>query len=221
MQTRIALGVSETNTAYANSGVTPRLRLVGAELVSYTESGNLGTDLDRFQKTSDGHLDSVHARRDALGADLVVLVVGDVAGGACGIGYVMTSLSSSFAPWAFTVTAYPCISPNYTFAHELGHNMGSAHAPEDGAGQASLYPYSFGYKNPSNLFRTVMAYNCAAGCPRVLHFSNPSVSYRAPPPARSRSTTTRSRSTTPPARWPTSGRRSAAARRRPSPRSRT
>jgi hypothetical protein len=177
VQTRIALGVSESNVAYANSGVTPRLRLVGAELVSYTESGSLGTDLDRFQKTSDGQLDSVHARRDALGADVMVLVVGDVAGGACGVGYVMTSASSSFAPWAFSVTAYPCISPNYTFGHEIGHNMGSAHAPEDGAGQASVYSYSFGYKNPSNLFRTVMAYNCAAGCPRVLHFSNPSVSY--------------------------------------------
>ncbi len=177
VQTRIALGVSETNTAYANSGVTPRLRLVGAELVSYTESGDLGTDLNRFTNTSDGILDSVHARRDQLGADLAMLVVGTAAGGACGVGWVMTSLSASFASNAFTVTAYPCISPNYTFAHELGHNMGSAHAPEDGASQASLYPYSFGYKNPSNLFRTVMAYNCTAGCPRVLHFSNPSVSY--------------------------------------------
>ncbi len=177
VQTRIALGVSETNTAYANSGVAPRLRLVGAELVSYTESGDLSTDLSRFAGTSDGFIDAVHTRRDQLGADLAMLVVGAAAGGACGVGYVMTSLSSSFASYAFTVTAYSCISPNYTFAHELGHNMGSAHAPEDGASQGSLYPYSFGYKNPSNLFRTVMAYNCTAGCPRVLHFSNPTVSY--------------------------------------------
>ncbi len=177
VQTRIALGVSETNTAYANSGVTPRLRLVGAELVSYTESGDLGTDLSRFAGTADGFIDAVHTRRNQLGADLAMLVVGATAGNACGVGYVMTSLSPSFASYAFTVTAYSCISPNYTFAHELGHNMGSAHAPEDGASQGSLYPYSFGYKNPSNLFRTVMAYNCTAGCPRVLHFSNPSVSY--------------------------------------------
>lgn len=180
-RTRIELGVSETNTAYANSGITPRLRLVGAEMTAYTESGDLGTDLSVFRSAGDGVMDEVHARRDALGADLAVLVVGTAAGGACGVGYVMTSLSSAFAPWAFSVTAYPCISPNYTFAHELGHNMGSAHAPEDGTGQSSLYPYSFGYKAPTNLFRTVMAYNCPSSCPRVLHFSNPGVSYGGAP----------------------------------------
>ncbi len=176
-QTKIALGVSETNTSYANSGITPRLRLVGAELISYAESGDLAVDLGRFQHPSDGFMDAVHTRRDQLGADLVMLVVGTAASNACGVGYVMTGLSSAFASYAFTVTAYPCISPNYTFAHELGHNMGSAHAPEDGSGQGSLYPYSFGYKHPSHLFRTVMAYNCPSTCPRVLHFSNPNVSY--------------------------------------------
>ncbi len=176
-QTRIALGVSETNTAYANSGIAPRLRLVGAELTSYTESGSLSTDLSLFRGSGDGVMEEVHTRRDALGADMMILVVGATAGGACGVGYVMTSLSSTFAPFAFSVTAYTCISPNYTFGHELGHNMGSAHAPEDGSGQASLYAYSFGYKNPANLFRTVMAYECSGGCPRVLHFSNPNVSY--------------------------------------------
>lgn len=181
VQTRIALGVTETNNAYANSGITPRLRLVGAELTTYTESGSLSTDLGAFSSTNDGKMDEVHARRNALGADMMVLIVGNTAGGACGVGYVMTTLSSSFASSAFSVTAYPCISPNYTFAHELGHNMGSAHAPEDGAGQPSLYAYSFGYKNPSNLFRTVMAYDCTSGCPRVLHFSNPSVNYSGAP----------------------------------------
>ena len=181
VQTRIALGVSETNTAYANSGITARLRLVGAEQTNYTESGDLSTDLSRFRNNNDGIMDEVHTRRDALGADLAVLVVGSTAGGACGVGYVMTSLSSTFASNAFSVSAYPCISPNYTFAHELGHNMGSAHAPEDGAGQSSLYTYSFGYKNPSNLFRTVMAYDCPSSCPRVLHFSNPNVNYNSAP----------------------------------------
>ena len=58
--------------------------------------------------------------------------------------------------------------------------MGSAHAPEDGG--SGYYPYSYGYKHPSNLFRTVMAYDCrGSGCPRVLHFSNPNVNYAGAP----------------------------------------
>jgi hypothetical protein len=54
--------------------------------------------------------------------------------------------------------------------------MGLNHARTDPVGSGA-YPYSFGYKNPAHLFRTVMAYNCPVSCPRVLHFSNPNVSY--------------------------------------------
>ena len=128
---RINLGITETNTAYANSGIIPRLRLVGTELVTYTESGDLSTDLSAVTGTSDGQMDSIHSLRNSLGADLVKLVVGNTAGGACGVAWLMQSLSAGFAANAFSVTAYPCISPNYTFGHEMGHNMGSNHAPSD------------------------------------------------------------------------------------------
>lgn len=173
---RIALGIAEANMAYANSQIVPRLRLVGSEFVDYEQAADMRVDLDRLTVTSDGFLDAVHARRDALGADLVQLVIGPQTN-ACGIGWLMTTLSASFQANAFSVSAYDCISPNYTLAHELGHNMGSNHAPEDlGPGETALYPYSFGYKHPGGAFRTVMAYNCGgSGCPRVLHFSNPNV----------------------------------------------
>ncbi|MEZ5284721.1 MAG: Ig-like domain-containing protein [Vicinamibacterales bacterium] len=177
IQGRITLGINETNTAYANSGIIPRLRLVGTQLVTYTESGNLGTDLDALTGTTDGQMDSVHTLRNTVGADLVQLVVGSTAGGACGVAWLMESLSSGFATHAFSVTAEDCISPNYTFGHEMGHNMGSNHAADDPVTSTPLYAYSFGYKNPGQLFRTVMAYNCSGGCPRVLYFSNPSVTY--------------------------------------------
>lgn len=172
VQARIALGVAETNTGYANSGITPRLRLVGTQLLSYTEAG-MSADLSALRSNS-----SVQTLRDSLGADLVALIVANSAE-ACGVGYIMTN-PAGFAAYGYSVTAYSCISPNYSFAHELGHNMGSSHAPEDGG--AGFYPYSFGYKHPGRLFRTVMAYDCpSGGCPRVLHFSNPDVAYSGAP----------------------------------------
>ena len=172
VQARIALGVTETNTGYANSGITPRLRLVGTQLLAYTEAG-MNTDLTTLRANA-----SVAALRDATGADLVTLIVANTPE-ACGLGYLMNS--SGFAPYAFNVVAYQCISPNYSFGHELGHNMGSTHAPEDG-GSPGYYAYSYGYKQPARLFRTVMAYDCTGGgCPRVLHFSNPGVNYSGAP----------------------------------------
>ena len=176
IRARIMLGVTETNTAYANSGVVQRLRLVGAELIDYTEGSEIGLDLERVTGVDEGFMDGVHARRDQLGADLVSLIVGNDSG-SCGVAWLMQTPSVTFAPQAFSVTAYDCISPNYTFGHELGHNMGAAHAPDDPNLQP-VYPYAYGYKDPASLFRTVMAYNCpVSGCPRILYFSNPGVSY--------------------------------------------
>ncbi|HEX2520292.1 MAG TPA: fibronectin type III domain-containing protein, partial [Castellaniella sp.] len=53
------------------------------------------------------------------------------------------------------------------------------HAPEDGAVGAAL-PYSYGYKDPVNGFRTIMAHPCVGvDCPRIPNFSNPSVLHEA------------------------------------------
>jgi hypothetical protein len=60
----------------------------------------------------------------------------------------------------------------------MGHNLGSHHAPEDGA-IGGLFPYSLGYKDPLRGFRTVMAYDCPApGCPRVAHMSSATVLFQ-------------------------------------------
>jgi hypothetical protein len=172
VQARIALGIAETNTGYASSGIAPRLRLVGTQLLAYTEVG-MSADLSALRSNI-----SVQALRNSLGADLVALIVANSAE-ACGVGYIMTN-AAGFEGYGYSLTAYSCISPNYSFGHELGHNMGSSHAPEDGG--SGFHPYSYGYKHPGRLFRTVMAYDCpGGGCPRVLHFSNPDVSYSGAP----------------------------------------
>ena len=179
MQALVALGETETNIAYDNSQIIPNLNVVHTAEVSYVESGDLSTDLSRLAISFDGFMDNVHALRDTHSADLVKLIVEP--GDGCGIAFLMPGVNPGFASFAFSVTRRDCVSPNYTFAHELGHNEGSNHAPQDPTG-VGAFAYSFGYKNPSNLFRTVMAYDCSGGgCPRVLHFSNPNVNYLGNP----------------------------------------
>jgi len=178
IQNLIVLGVAESNQAYANSNMTPRLQLVHMAEIAYTESGNIQTDVNRLRSKTDGYMDSVHTLRETYKADLVKLVGESTAGG-CGIAYSIMSGTNNraFESSAFCYTARSCISPNYTFAHELGHLMGSNHAPGDPTGTGA-FSYSFGYKDPGANFRTVMAYDCPNGfCPRVLQFSNPNVTY--------------------------------------------
>jgi peptidyl-Asp metalloendopeptidase len=165
--------VNAANTAYQNSEITPRLRLVGTmEAVNYTENG-LSAALNWVRSDP-----NVAAMRNTVNADLVsILVENDPAN--CGLGALMRTVRPSFAFSAFSATRRSCAVGNLTFAHELGHNQGCEHNPENGGAPTSAsYPFAFGhYVNGS--FRTVMSYSdpCSSGCSRVAHFSNPAVSF--------------------------------------------
>ena len=178
METLVNLAVSETNTAYANSGITTTINLAHMVEDSYVETGNFNTDLTRLRSKTDGYMDGVHALRDAHDADQVTLITTGTA--SCGIAYVMTTLSTNFESSAFSVVARTCATGYYSFSHEIGHNQGSMHDRANAGGQG-VYPYGYGFQAPSNNFRTIMAYNCPSGCPRVQHFSNPSVNYNGEP----------------------------------------
>ncbi|MEX2662099.1 MAG: zinc-dependent metalloprotease family protein [Vicinamibacterales bacterium] len=178
----INVGVSETNTSYANSGVAQRIRLVHAAQVSYVESSNFSTNLFDL-RSGVGALSGVAALRDAYGADLVTMLVHPSSPSACGIAYVMSQVNTNFAPFGFSVTDTGCVSPNFTFAHELGHNMGARH---DWYVDPSTTPFTYahGYVNPTvgQRWRTVMAYQdmCTAlgfSCTRVLYWANPEMRY--------------------------------------------
>jgi hypothetical protein len=177
IQSLIATAVAETNVAYLNSGVVQRLRLAGAQEIDYVEYGTTGlamsNDLARVAGTGDGYMDAVHALRDAVKADLVSLIVYGYnnPSGACGIAYLMAGNNPGFAPNAFSAVDLTCASGNFSFGHELGHNMGLNHARVDPVATGA-YPYSYGYKWTG--YRTVMAYPPGI---RILHFSNPNVTY--------------------------------------------
>lgn len=181
IENTINLAIAGTNQSFANSNVTPRLNLVGMSEVSYTESGDMGLDLDRLRLTNDGFMDNAHTLRNTSYADEVVLLV--ESGQYCGIAYLMTTVSPSFADYAFAVVARSCAVGNYTFAHELGHNMGARHDWFVDTG-TTPHTYAHGYVNPASgaRWRTIMAYNshCAAqgfNCSRLNYWSNPNVLY--------------------------------------------
>jgi len=170
----IKLGVAETNAALEDSRVDARFELVKIRKIRYGGTSDIPTDLERLQNPYDGHLDKAHKFRERYRADAVLLVVAASDPNRCGRAF-LSPLASPPAEWAFGVLRYDCISPSYTFGHELGHIMGLEHSRISGAGSQPYRPYGFGYYEPNSLFRTMMAtYQPGMGA-RVLHFSNPSV----------------------------------------------
>ena len=164
----------ETNTAFANSGITHRLELVKAHEVAYSEPTSFSEMLLALRESDDGKLDEVHELRDMYGADLVSMVV---AGSQyCGLGYLMVNPNPGFANYAFSVVARGCATGYYSFAHELGHNLGCQH--DHNQGGSGAFDYSFGHHGPNQSWRTIMAY--APGT-RIPHFSNPSVMHQGSP----------------------------------------
>lgn len=171
MNSKINLAMTETNSAYVASGITQQVNLVHkAEMVGYVEPGSFSQILYDLTYTNDGDMDSAHTLRNQYGADCVAMVCKNSAYG--GMAWIMTNVSPSFASNAFSVTCYQYLTGYSTFQHELGHNMGSAHDPQN-AGSAA-YSYSYGFRTSNSLYRTVMAYAPGA---RVNKFSGPSVTY--------------------------------------------
>lgn len=162
--------VDAANTAYINSKVRLRARLVHAQEHLYTESGNHSTDLSNLRNNA-----TVRGLRDTHKADLVAMLAEITT--ACGVGYLMGSGNPDNG---YTVTGRSCAVGNLSFAHELGHNMGSHHNPENGSGAS--YPYSYGHY-VNGVFRTVMSYvdPCPSGCARRQYFSNPAIYYQGYP----------------------------------------
>jgi hypothetical protein len=162
--------VDSANTAYQNSQMVARLRLVGVRFTARADSGSSATDLSWLRSNAE-----VAGWRNQLGADMVGMI--SEFSNACGQGYLMGSPpGAGFAPNAYQVSARSCAVGNLTYAHEHGHNMGFQHDPGNGSGSA--FPYAYGHFVDGS-YRTVMSYStgCTAGCARRPYFSNPNVSF--------------------------------------------
>lgn len=182
MEATIYLAIEDANTAYVNSNITQRLRLVHMEEVSYTESGFL-IDVNRLQNPTDGFLDNVPILRDTYAADVVGMIVEE--NQACGLAYDILdpfSQGNAFESHAYATINRGCAAGNLSLAHEFGHLMGARH---DTFVDPTTTPFTWahGYVHTASpAWRTVMAYPTACGsCPRLPYFSNPNVNYLGSP----------------------------------------
>ena len=170
----IQSAVEAANQAYQNSQIAVTLNPVGVQQTSLNELSTMDATVTALQTDR-----SVAQLRDQLGADLVIMVSENSE--YCGLSNLMTSNSTSFAPYAFGVVYSACLS-NQSLAHELGHQQGVMH-DRDSSPYGGAYPYSYGYRvcaSDGTGFRDIMSYSCS-GAPRVLLFSNPNVSYNGHP----------------------------------------
>ena len=145
---QIIQSVNITNESYARSNIRYSIELVHTAEIDYEESENPETDRNRLRDTSDNFMDEVHKWRNDFSADIVLLIVENMAG-ATGIAYIhWKRRSAGFESYAFGVIKREASFSNLSFPHELGHIMGARHECRDDRNStpASL---NHGYSTPS------------------------------------------------------------------------
>ena len=175
LQTRLRSLFAVANSALSDSQIQLRYRLVQSTELNYPD--NISNDIALNELSAGtGTFQNVSVLRSQYGADLVTFVRAFVNDGSnsCGAAWLNGAGGSALqVESAYSVVSdgqdgqYYC--DDVTFAHELGHSLGSSHEAGDVDAIGHL-PYSYGY-GEAGRFGTVMSYIT----PQSGKFSNPNI----------------------------------------------
>jgi hypothetical protein len=122
------------------SGIDARINLVAVTKLNYLETGDLDTDLARFNTPSKPPGSDVAEFRDVNDADVVLVLV--ERGGDYGLAEVFrTEYTVDQYKQIATGVSVAKVAFGHTLLHELGHTMGAGHQKKQGTGR---YSYSHG-----------------------------------------------------------------------------
>ncbi len=183
---RINYLVNAGNQAFFDSHIAIKLRVVHTKLVQYPDTKTIDDTLTdmTYSAGSIPSIADVPALRNQYGADLVMMVRNfseSPSNTVCGLAWIAGSSSLESLGYA-TIhdgTNNGAYCSDYTFVHELSHNMGSIHdrvsENQSTGAKNGIYSYSFGY-GVYGQFATVMAYAKNYNTTRIGKFSNPELS---------------------------------------------
>jgi hypothetical protein len=173
---KVSTAIATTNKAHTNSGTGIKVRVLAYEPAPMQESGNFYTTGSQLSTNA-----AVKARRNALGADMVLLITEDSGCGGWGSLWWTWSGGQLTSVEAFAVVTSSCLG-GMTVAHEIGHMQGLSHNRED-AWDGTSAGYHFGYRVcAAGGFLDVMSYKCPGiNVPQIARFSDPTATYNGLP----------------------------------------
>lgn len=191
-QINLAMILAQEANDNSNTGIT--MRLVHSAEVSYIESGNISTDLNRLTARGDGYMEIVHSWRNQYGADLVALFTSGNQGGTA---WLFTGPFWNADQYGFSVSNVQYVSLSYLHIHEMGHNMGAHHHKlqnQQPGPNTFLNTYSAGWRFEwnSNWYNTLMSYSggvffnppapgAGISSVEIGYFSSPLINYMGVP----------------------------------------
>merc|ERR1711937_942524 len=169
----VASAVAETNQGYINSQVPLRIKKHCTEQTTISDGLSTSTSLDQLENLKPTFADVRGS------ADVAVLLVDTFDSPySCGRARLFAVPSGN----TFSVSKKSCALGYFTFAHEIGHNIGLYHNRETGHINPT-YNFAQGHHiaqgSASTGFRTILAYSASNHQKRVNYYSNPAVNYPA------------------------------------------